>query len=343
MIRSLSIYILIIIILSSCSKENVTIKNDRNTTNPGWIVNTEFLRLSPDSKDLIKSIDHPQFEPTYNVILDQNEIVYIFRHMNAIRIYPQIILDKHEFVNDNIGDHYFCITYCPLTGTALAWNRELGGNIVDFGVSGNLLNNNLIAYDRHDTGYWSQMYALNVNGIYSGDRLRTMPLIRSNWLLARSSFPDALVLLPDSSNVCNDSICNVPEEYKQSDDKISFGIIEQGIDHSYDQALLIQTDKLINTVNIIDFKQSKKQGFVIYSSKNELFAAYYYSYTGQIIRIDNNKLPILLNDNNGTVYDITGLAISGADEGKRLESPLAYGAKMFAWEGFFGENISYIK
>ena len=52
-----------------------------------------------------------------------------------------------------------------------------------------------------------------------------------------------------------------------------------------------------------------------------------------------NALPVIMKDNNGNHYDITGLIVSGPSTGDRLLSPDSYTAHSFAWELFFGNNI----
>ena len=65
---------------------------------------------------------------------------------NEVKIYPHPILDWHEIINDGIGDKKYALTYCPLTGTSLAWDRTINGQETTFGVSGLLYNTNLMPY-----------------------------------------------------------------------------------------------------------------------------------------------------------------------------------------------------
>ena len=83
---------------------------------------------------------------------------------DEVRAYPHLILDWHEIVNDQISSTNYALTYCPLTGSAISWNRTFGGQTTTFGVSGNLYNSNLITYDRASDSNWSQMRLLCVQG-----------------------------------------------------------------------------------------------------------------------------------------------------------------------------------
>lgn len=77
-----------------------------------------------------------------------------------VRAYPLEVLVHHEIVNDRIGGEGVAITYCPLTGTVQGFLR----GDVEFGVSGDLLNNNLVMYDRATESLWPQLPAVAVDG-----------------------------------------------------------------------------------------------------------------------------------------------------------------------------------
>lgn len=72
------------------------------------------------------------------------------------RFYPYEILVWHEIVNDSIWDNHFSVTFCPLCGSAIVYDREVSGRLVNFWVSGKLYQSNLLMYDDHDETLWSQ-------------------------------------------------------------------------------------------------------------------------------------------------------------------------------------------
>ena len=143
---------------------------------PNWLVSTKHIFYG-SFKDGIKSIENPKFinETGKSIIdhalygdLDQNELVTVIRNNEITRIYPHRILEHHEIVNDRISDLFFALSYCPLTGTSKVWNRKIGGEITEFGVSGLLMNNNLVLYDRNTDSNWSQILDVSINGPLMG-------------------------------------------------------------------------------------------------------------------------------------------------------------------------------
>ena len=101
------------------------------------IIPTNEVRRGGPPPDGIPSIDEPKFVRVNDSghLRDDDEML-VFSVGGATRIYPFRILVWHEIVNDRIGDHHFMVTYCPLCGTAMVFDRKLGDEILDFGVSG---------------------------------------------------------------------------------------------------------------------------------------------------------------------------------------------------------------
>ncbi|TYL40254.1 hypothetical protein CV102_01340 [Natronococcus pandeyae] len=150
-------------------------------------------------QDGIPSIDDPAFEPVADVddrFREDDPVFGVVREGEA-RAYPQSILVHHEIVNDEIGGESVAVTYCPLTGTAMGFER--GG--VEFGVSGNLVNSNLIMYDREGESMWPQMLGTAIEGPLEAASLREFPVHWNTWNDWRAAYPDSTVLTEDTGYV----------------------------------------------------------------------------------------------------------------------------------------------
>jgi hypothetical protein len=73
------------------------------------------------------------------------------------RAYPLRILNLHEMVNDRLAGQPIAVIYCPLRRSELVFSRSVGGETLTFGVPGQLLEANLMLYDRQTETYWSQI------------------------------------------------------------------------------------------------------------------------------------------------------------------------------------------
>jgi hypothetical protein len=89
------------------------------------------------------------------------------------------------------------VTYCPLTGSSLVFDRtSIQG--AELGVSGLLLENNLIMYDRAPAGsevsFWSQMLGQAKCGPLDGAALDRYPAVEMTWGAWRTFHPETLVI-----------------------------------------------------------------------------------------------------------------------------------------------------
>ena len=114
------------------------------------------------------------------------------------RAYPVSILNWHEIVNDRIGERYFAITYCPLCGTAVAFDATIDGEATEFGVSGLLYNSDVLLYDRATESLWSQIMSESVAGPRVGMRLTPLPISHTTWRDWLQRHPDSVVLSNDT-------------------------------------------------------------------------------------------------------------------------------------------------
>ena len=107
---------------------------------------------------------------------------------------PHNIMYRHEIVNLNRGDRQIVVTYCPLTGSALAFDRESVDG-AEFGVSGLLFQANLIMYDRRsDDSLWPQMRGAAACGPSEGQSLARHPVVEMNWAGWQTLFPASSVI-----------------------------------------------------------------------------------------------------------------------------------------------------
>jgi hypothetical protein len=110
------------------------------------------------------------------------------------RAYPHNIGWWHEIVNDRVGGHPICVTFCPLTGTGLVFDGQgLQGDRITMGVSGLLFNTNLIMYDRRDNQtLYPQMIYASINSTPQG--LDLLPVTETTWGLWKQLHPQTRVV-----------------------------------------------------------------------------------------------------------------------------------------------------
>jgi Protein of unknown function (DUF3179) len=154
----------------------------------------EFQSGGP-GKDGIPALDKPRFLSVSKAgFLRPEEPVIALTLAGRARAYPLQILVWHEIVNDVVGGVPVAVTFCPLCNTAIAFDRRVGGQTLDFGTTGNLRNSDLVMYDRQTESWWQQFGGEGVVGRYAGTRLRMLPARIVAWQSFRAQHPDVLVL-----------------------------------------------------------------------------------------------------------------------------------------------------
>lgn len=170
--------------------------------------NTDFSKADPrlsevisggPSKDGIPAIDEPTFVPLSAVNRPDSVQAIVLVGTHETRVYPYNILTWHEIVNDTFEGTPIAITFCPLCGSAIVYNRTLPDDTVStFGVSGSLLESNMIMYDRETENLWQQSTGATLAGSLYESQLTTEPFQLLTLGEVRTTYPNARVLSEDT-------------------------------------------------------------------------------------------------------------------------------------------------
>ncbi len=147
-------------------------------------------------KNDIPAIDFPEFanveqahgyltDPDYGILLTAN---------GEHKFYPLAILNWHEIINDAIGGRPVLVSFCPLCGTAIVYDRIVNGDTMLFGVSGKLYESNLLMFDEGTESLWSQALGECVAGDLTGKKLSLANSVFVSFEQVQKDYPDAEVL-----------------------------------------------------------------------------------------------------------------------------------------------------
>lgn len=152
-------------------------------------------------RDGIPAIEAPEYirvEDSKNFMRDGDR-VFLWEGDGFIKIIPQKILVWHEIINDKVTGEEVAITYCPLTSTVSGY--KISGTTM--GVSGKLLNSNLVMYDRKTKSLWPQIMGVSIEGKRKGEELEPFPLVWTTWERAKKKYPDAYILSQKTGAIRN--------------------------------------------------------------------------------------------------------------------------------------------
>lgn len=152
-------------------------------------------------RDGIPAILAPKFiDATQVDFLKDDDLVMSVSAGGETRAYPHRIIVWHEIVNDTIAGEHFAVTYCPLCGTSMVFDRAIDGEVYTFGVSGLLYQSDVLMYDHQTESLWSQLQMEAVTGPMRGTTLEWLPSDLMTWEAWRKRHPDGTVLSTDTGH-----------------------------------------------------------------------------------------------------------------------------------------------
>jgi hypothetical protein len=312
-----------------------------------WLIKEKDVVDTGNGVDGIPALSNPVFELATTITsVDPDDFVVVLRYEGEVRVYPHDILDYHEIVNDGTASDPFVMSYCPLTGSAVAWKGNATHADKTFGVSGLLYDSNLILFDRETGSYWSQMLQLAVNGARIGERPETMQVIEMKFSTLLAAYPNALVMTRDTGHVR--PYDESPYQAYTNSGSLAFEVSHWdtrlfpkarivGI-HDNDSSKVYQIPAMGTTMRTIN-DQFANQSIVVVGNSTLNFTVIYDRRLadGTILSFNpvQDDLPIIMSDTEGNTWDMFGTAVTGPRVGAQLAQTRSYKAMWFAWGSFF--------
>lgn len=201
----------------------------------------EVLSGGPD-KDGIPAINTPKFIDIKSSLEDENGLGIFLEIEGDQRFYPFSILVWHEIVNDTVGEKPVAVTFCPLCGSAIVFDREVEGQVLQFGVSGFLYESNLLMYDKQTNSFWSQVLGEAVIGDLTGRVLKMVEMQRLTLGEVREKHPQTKVLSNDTGYKRDYS--NTPYgDYSKNEDLIFPVSVNDNSFHPKEMMLIVPLKK----------------------------------------------------------------------------------------------------
>jgi hypothetical protein len=299
-------------------------------------------------KDGIPSIDDPTFVSASEAPegLKPGDPVFGVAMNGEVKAYSQRILAQHEICNDRFGETSVSVTYCPLTGTAMGFFR--GGTT--FGVSGRLVNNNLIMYDRATETWWPQVLSTAIPGPWNETpairSLQQFPVVWTTWERWRTAHPETTLLSRDTGYARNYDrdpygSYNPRSGYYAREEEPMFPAIGKEDKLPPDippKAVVIGARTPAGSASVAkEYLEAEKlvEGTL---GETPLLAVYGEALDTGYFYLNPEERPFEYRD--GEVVDGDGEQYTPA--ALPLERLLAFDAMWFAWGGFYPETAVYV-
>lgn len=143
----------------------------------------------------IPSIQNPGFVSAEEADwLEDGDLVIGVQANGTAKAYPIEILDWHEIANDEIDGTPIAVTYCPLCGSAIVFERTVDDQTLDLHVSGYLYRQDLVMIDEQTHSLWPQIEGEAARGPLHGQALELYPSATTGWQDWTERHPETLVL-----------------------------------------------------------------------------------------------------------------------------------------------------
>lgn len=331
---------------------------------------TNFCKRSVDYNEILSGgpppdgippIDNPNFdsiETGDEWLADVQPVIALVVEGQA-KAYPLAILTRHEIANDEIASLPVAVTFCPLCNAAVVFKREVEGQVLRFGVSGNLRNSDLIMWDDKTLSWWQQFTGEAIVGDMTGAQLEMIPAQLVSWGDFKRAYPKGVVLSnngrPYGQNPYTgyDSssrpflYLGAPDPRLHATERV-LGYARGHTSVAYPLATIRQEKVIEDTLDGQDVVIFYEPGQVSALDHSVIEQSKEVGSAGMFIpKVDGQKLTFkyeggkIIDNETGSQWDVFGRAVEGELAGAQLEPVLSHMHFWFAWAAFKPDTRIY--
>lgn len=226
------------------------------------------------------------------------------------------------------------------------YSRQVGDRVLEFGVSGKLMRNVLVMYDRQTESLWPQLLGRAVEGPLAGTELEFIASRLTTWSDWKARHPDSLALVKGyagdfdpydryyasgRAGVIGQAVTDTRVGTKE----FVLGVIQQGRAKAYPFSQLSQqpviNDQLAGLSLLIVFEADSASG-----------AVYQRRVGDQVLSFGLDEDHELFDEQTGSRWDAArGVALSGPLQGERLPVVRHTAAFWFGWKDIYPNTDLY--
>lgn len=226
----------------------------------------------------------------------------------------------------------------------MVYARKIEGQTLTFGVSGKLLMNGLVMYDRETDSMWSQVSGEAIYGSYQGVGLTILPALMTTWSSWLEEHPDTMTLDKEGREEYGFD----PYEPYYGDDSVGLfgrsvnddrldakelvaGVIVEGRAKAYPFLELSKSPVINDEVGDVPL-------LVAFDSESRSVAIFNRTISGRTLTFETRN-GSLTDVETGSVWSaLTGRALRGELTGIRLHPIPSVTLFWFAWADFYPDT-----
>ena len=221
--------------------------------------------------------------------------------------------------------------------------RTVKAETLTFGVSGKLIMNALVMYDRETETLWSQFLGEAVEGPLLGERLTLVPSRLTTWGDWKAEHPDTLALDtgsrpydPYSSYYISGRTGIMPEA--NSDERLSIKELVLGLVGENSQRAYAHAD--LDSAQVVNDVFEGAEIVVVRDDASRSVGVFGRRVGDRVLTFEQGDAPDEMTDaeTGSTWSKLTGVAVVGELQGERLEGYPSFNAFWFGWSDYYPDT-----
>ncbi len=228
------------------------------------------------------------------------------------------------------------------------YSREIDGQEVTFGVSGKLIMNVLVMYDRQTESLWSQLLGEAVEGELKGTKLEFFPSAITTWGEWKTRYPDTVALVkgytgsrdPYGSYYQSGQAGVIGETYQDNrlptkQFVVGVALEDEAVAYPFSVLSLepVVNDEIGDTPVLVVFGEDQLSTAVFDRQVGDQTLTFSLS--------DPARLTLTDAETGSTWQGLTGMATGGPLAGERLTRLKSTNSFWFGWKDFYPDTRVY--
>lgn len=226
------------------------------------------------------------------------------------------------------------------------YSRQIDGQEYTFGVSGKLIMNVLVMYDRQTKTLWSQLLGEAVEGPLKGTKLEYLPSWQTTWAEWKTLHPDTLALRkgyygsrdPYFDYYDSDRSGVIGQAHR--DDRLYVKEFVIGV--ALDDLAVAYPFSVLNDQPVINDNLGDTPLLVVFDEESATGVVFNRRLEGQTLTFESAGDDTLRDQETGSLWNkITGEALDGPLAGQHLNQVKSTSSFWFGWKDFYPQTRVY--
>jgi hypothetical protein len=228
------------------------------------------------------------------------------------------------------------------------YSRIIDGQETTFGVSGKLIRNVLVMYDRNTESLWSQLLGEAVEGELKGTKLEYFPSVMTTWAEWKAQYPDTVALVkgfsgssdPYDSYYASGRAGVIGETYQ--DDRLQTKQFVVGV--ALGDGAAAYPFSVLSLEPVVNDEVGGNPILVVFGDDSVTSAVFSREVGDQTLTFsleDPESLALTDAETGSTWQGLTGQATGGPLAGERLPRLKSTNSFWFGWKDFYPDTRVY--